>query len=429
MTDLLSRLRALKQPIRVAVIGIGSIGKGIVYQATITPGIRCVAIADLNLQKATQWAAYLGLNYQVVETASAMVDAIQQGKLAICENASLISGCESVDVQVDACSDIALGLIYAETAIHHHKHVVMMNSEADLTFGPYLLTRAKKEGVVYTSADGDQHTVIKRLINEVEMMGFKTVLAGNIKGYLDRTSNPTAIIPEAEKRYMDYKMCASYTDGTKLNIEMALVANGIGARVSQPGMHGPYVKDIYDIFSHFEFENLWDGATPIADYTIGTQPSGGVFVVGFNDHPHQQETLAWYPCRLGEGPFYVFHRPYHLGHFETMASIAEAYLDGWGILQPNFGFSTNVYAYAKKDLKASEMLDGVGGYTSYGLIENRSDNKTHPGLPICLAENVVLRRDFKKDEKIYFDDIQYKPHEERFEKFSLGMNEKIGGFR
>ncbi len=425
MTDLLSRLRSLEQPIRIGVIGIGSIGKGIVYQATITPGIQCVAIADLNLPKAIQWAEYLGLNYQVVETASAMEDAIQQGKLTICEDTSLISGCEAVDVQVDACSDIAMGLIYAETAINHHKHIVMMNSEADLTFGPYLLALANKEGVVYTSADGDQHTVIKRLINDVELMGFKTVMAGNIKGYLDRTSNPTAIIPEADKRFMDYKMCASYTDGTKLNIEMALVANGIGARVMQPGMYGPYVKDIYDVFSFFDFDALWDGTTPIADYTIGTQPSGGVFVIGFNDHPHQQETLAWYPCRLGVGPFYVFHRPYHLGHFEIMASIAEAYLDNWGILQPNFGFCTNVYAYAKKDLKAGEILDGVGGYTSYGLIENCTENQQTLGLPICLAENVSLRRDIKQDEKIFMGDILRRSSDERFKVYALEMDSKI----
>ena len=95
---------------------------------------------------------------------------------------------------------------------------------------PICLAHARKEGVVYTSADGDQHTVLKRLINEIELWGFQTVLAGNMKGYLDRYSNPTAIIPEAEKRFMDYQMCASYTDGTKLCIEMALIANAIGGQ-------------------------------------------------------------------------------------------------------------------------------------------------------------------------------------------------------
>ena len=283
------------------------------------------------------------------------------------------------------------------------------------------MKKALQAGVVYTSADGDQHTVLKRLINEIELWGFKIVLAGNMKGYLDRSSNPTTIIPEADKRFMDYQMCASYTDGTKLCIEMALTANAIGGRTTIPGMLGPRVKDIYDVFQHFDFATIWDGKTPLVDYVLGAYPSGGVFVIGFNDHPHQMETLGWYPCRLGPGPFYLFHRPYHLGHIETMACVAEAFLDGWAVLQPTYGFQTNVYAYAKKELHAGETLDGIGGYCAYGLIENCLDNENKPGLPICLAEDVHLRRDIRQGEKISLEDVDYSFSDPRFETYKLAM--------
>jgi len=415
MTDILTRLKALPQKIKVGVIGIGNIGKGIVYQADSTPGIECVAIADIRLQHAVDWAIRLGREYAVVENLAEMHTAIQRGKMAICSDGTLLAKCELMDVLVDSSSTIAGGMAFALAAIANHKHVVMMNSEADLIFGPYLLAKAEKEGVVYTSADGDQHTCIKRLINEIELWGFKTVLAGNMKGFLDRTSNPTAIIPEADKRFMDYKMCASYTDGTKMCIENALIANSIGARTAVPGGYGPRVKDVYELFDHFDFNALWDGKTPLVDYVLGAQPGGGVFAVGFNDHPHQMESLAWYPCRLGPGPFYVFHRPYHLSHFESMACIAEAYLDGWAILQPTYGLMTNVYAYAKKDLHKGDTLDGIGGYAAYGLIENASDNKGHPGLPICLAEEVTLNREVKKDEKIFMEDIILGEDRSKFE--------------
>lgn len=297
----------------------------------------------------------------------------------------------------------------------------MMNSEADLIFGPFLLAQARGAGVVYTDADGDQHTVLKRLINEIELWGFQTVLAGNMKGFLDRYSNPTAIIPEADKRFMDYKMCSSYTDGTKLCIEMALTANSIGGRTAVPGMLGPRVRDILEVFQHFDLPGLWDGKTPLVDYVLGAHPPGGVFVIGFNDHPHQVETLGWYPCRLGPGPFYVFHRPYHLGHIEAMACIAEAFLDGWALLQPTHGFMTNVYAYAKKDLRPGEVLDGVGGYAAYGLIENCVDNQVRPGLPICLAEDVSFREAVRKDEKILLEDVVHPPGDPRFETFQLAL--------
>jgi len=315
MTDLLTRLKSLSHPIRLGLIGIGHIGKGMLYQTTITPGIQCVAVADVHHERAVQWVESLQQPYRIVETISKMHAAIEQGQLAVCEDGNLIGRCDFVDVQADASGSIANGLSFALTAINHHKHVVMMNSEADLIFGPYLLSKAKHEGVVYTSADGDQHTVIKRLINETEFMGFKTVMAGNIKGYLNHYSNPTSIIPEAKKRSLDNKMCVSFTDGTKLNIEMALIANGIGGSATVPGMHGPRVEDTANIFSFFDFDTLWDGKTPIVDYIIGTYPPGGVFVVGYNDHPYQQGAMAYYPSKNGDGPVLCFSPALPFGSF------------------------------------------------------------------------------------------------------------------
>ena len=400
---------------------MGNIGRGIVYQAGATPGIECVAISDIILERTTSWAARLGREYMIVENLADMNDAIQKGRLAVCFDGNLVAKCELMDVLVESSNSISEGARFALTAISNKKHVVMMNAEADLIFGPYLLAQAKREGVVYTSADGDQHTVLKRLINQIELWGFQTVLAGNMKGFLDRYSNPTTIIPEADKRFMDYKMCTSYTDGTKLNIEMALIANSIGGRTEVPGMLGPQIKDIYDVFQHFNFHTLWDGNTPLVDYVLGAYPPGGVFVVGFNDHPHQMETLSWYPCRIGPGPFYIFHRPYHLGHIEVMACVVEAFLDGWAVLQPTYGFRTNVYAYAKKDLIQGDDLDGIGGAAAYGLIENCADNRFNPGLPICLAEDVKLRRKIPKDEKILLEDVIYDPDDPVFKTYQLAL--------
>lgn len=421
MPDLLSRLAVLPRKIRVGVIGIGNIGRGIVYQVDATPGMECIAIADIRPERAAAWAARLGRDFQVVDTRAEVLDAVNRGVLAVCADGLLIAGCEEIDVLVDASSSISGGAQFALAAIAANKHVVMMNSEADLIFGPYLLQQAQAAGVVYTSADGDQHTVLKRLMNDTELWGFKTVMAGNMKGFLDRYSDPTKIIPEAAKRFMDPRMCASFTDGTKLGIEMALTANAIGGKVITPGMVGPRVKDVYTVFEHVDFESVWDTDTPLVDYVLGAQPSGGVFVVGFNDHPHQVETLSWYPCHLGPGPFYVFHRPYHLGHIESVSCIAEAYLDGWAVLQPTHGFSTNVYAYAKKDLRPGEEMDGIGGYAAYGLIENCSENQLRPGLPICLANHVVVTRDIRRDDKIYWDDVTIPPDGPAFKYFELAQ--------
>jgi len=259
--------------------------------------------------------------------------------------------------------------------------------------------------------DGDQPTVLAHLIEELRFMGFELVMAGNIKGYLDRYTNPTRIIPEADKRDLDYKMCSSYTDGTKLSVEMAVLANGLDLRTVKPGMHGPRMDSIHDVFAHFDFGTLWDGTTGLVDYVLGAKPTGGVFAIGFTDRPYQQHTLEWFPPDMGPGPYYLFYRPYHLGHFETMKTVASAVLDHRSVLKPVFGYRTNVFAHAKIDLKKGDRLDGVGGYAAYGLIENLDDAALAPGVPICIAEKMTLTRDVPKDARIDWADVEYDPTE------------------
>ena len=206
-------------------------------------------------------------------------------------------------------------------ALRRGKHVVMMNSEADLAFGPWFLNLARQSGAVYTSCDGDQPAALMRLYRETTLWGFETVMAGNIKGYLRRDANPVDIIPEAEKRGLDPKMCASYTDGTKLCVEQALIANALGLRTDVPGMHGPRAESCLDVFRVFDLEALWRDRIGLTDYILGARPKGGVFLIGYHDHPYQKAMLDWFPSELGPGPFYVFERPFHLVHVEAMATL------------------------------------------------------------------------------------------------------------
>jgi len=422
MFNLLKQLKELKAPIKIGIVGIGSIGRGMVLQSGLTPNIDCMAIADLNLDKAIATAEQFNCPYTIVESMEEMNSAINNGKMAVCEDGDLIARCELLDVFVEATSSITGGGNYGVTAIQHDKHLIMMNYEADLMFGSYLMELAASKNLIYTVCDGDQPAVLKRIIEEVEFMQFKLVMAGNMKGFHDLYSNPTKIIPEADKRDLDYKMCASYTDGSKLCVEMAVLANGINARTSVPGMIGPRIGDIQEALTAYDFETIWDGKHPLVDYVLGARPGGGVFAIGYTDHPYQQSTLSWLPPNMGPGPFYLFYRPYHLCHFESMATIAEAIVNHRPVLKPDYGFKTNVYAYAKKNLKKGDPLDGMGGYACYGLIENCSENVAQPGMPICLAEDVTLKRDIAKDEKIYLDDVAYSEDHEGFVLFHLSVS-------
>jgi len=60
---------------------------------------------------------------------------------------------------------------------------------------------------------------------------------------------------------------------------------------------------------------------------------------------------------------------------------------------------------AKKDLKTGEIIDGIGGYTTYGLIELYDKAKKENLLPIGLSEGCRLKKDVKKDEPIRYGDV------------------------
>lgn len=414
MISLKQRLQSLDKDIRVAVVGIGSMGKALVYQINATPGMRPVAIADIHLKKAIDCAKWLQADYDIVDTIQDLNFAIQRGRLAITDNAELLASSNLVHVFVESSSSVFQGAMHAMKAISSHQHVVMMNFEADLMYGPLLLRAAEDEGVVYTCADGDKPTVIKKLVDEINLYGFELVMAGNVKNFQDRYTNPDKISFEADMRSLDHKMCSYFTDGTKVSVEMAVLANAINARTAVPGMHGYRASNIYDIFKLYNFDKEWDGKTPMVDYLLGSEPRGGVFVVGYTKDKFQQSTLGWFPPDIGPGPYYLFYRPYYLGHIEAIQCIAEAYFDSTARLQPAFGMKTNVFSYAKRDLKKGEVLDGKGGFKTYGMIENMSDNLDSPGLPILISENIVLKRDISRDQRITLNDVEFNPEHRPF---------------
>ena len=239
MFGLLDQLRKVKSPAKIGIVGIGSIGRGMVLQSSLTPGIECSAIADINLSRAIDVAKQFNYNYKVVDNLSELNDTIRKGQLAVCEDGNLIASSEQINVFIESTSSIIGGGLFGDRALDHNQHLIMMNYEADLMYGSYLMSKARRNNLVYTVCDGDQPAVIKRIIEEVEFMGFRTVMAGNMKGFLDRYVTPLSIKEEAEKRDLDPKMCASYSDGSKLCIEMAVMANGIGGYTATPGMFGP----------------------------------------------------------------------------------------------------------------------------------------------------------------------------------------------
>ena len=51
------------------------------------------------------------------------------------------------------------------------------------------------------------------------------------------------------------------------------------------------------------------------------------------------------------------------------------------------------------------MLDGIGGFTSYGVIDNFEASQAENALPMGLSQGCRLKRDIAKDEVIRSSDV------------------------
>jgi predicted homoserine dehydrogenase-like protein len=398
-------------PIRVAMVGAGFMGRGIALQiVTAVPGMRLVAIANRTLANAERAFTEAGADDVVaVADAAELSAAITDGRAAVTSDPLLVATQREVEAVIEVTGAVEEGARVVLAAIEHRKHVILMNAELDGTVGPILRRRADAAGVVYTNADGDQPGVQLNLYRFVKAIGVRPVLCGNIKGLHDPYRNPTTQEAFAKQWGQNPTMVTSFADGTKISFEQAIVANATGMRVARRGMHGPTVESGTHIDAArdlFSLDELLDGPG-IVDYVVGAVPSPGVFVLGTHDHPVQQHYLNLY--KMGDGPLYCFYTPWHLCHFEVPLTVARAVLFGDAAIAPVRGPLVDVVAAAKVDLEAGQELDSLGGYLTYGLAENADVVAAEGLLPIGLAPGSRLVRDVAKDAVLTRDDVEPPP--------------------
>jgi predicted homoserine dehydrogenase-like protein len=404
----LERRERDNRPIRVAMVGAGFMARGIALQFLQSiVGMRLVAIANRRLAGAERAYREAGATeVQPVETERALDDAIARGRYAITEDALLLCRAGGVDAILEVTGSVEAAACVVMEAIRHGKHIVLMNAEVDGTLGPILQVHARRAGVVLTNADGDQPGVIMNLYRFVRGIGVRPVLCGNIKGLHDPHRTPATQAAFAARWGQSATMVTSFADGTKISFEQAIVANATGMRVARRGMLGPTVSpgtSIHEAAGWYPHDALLDGPG-IVDYVVGASPGSGVFVLGVHDDPRQRHYLNLY--KLGEGPLYCFHTPYHLCHFEAPQSIARAVDFGDATIAPLDGPVVDVVAAAKTELREGSIIDGIGHFMTYGLCENADVAVAERLLPMGLAEGCRLRRNIAKDEVLTYDDVE-----------------------
>jgi predicted homoserine dehydrogenase-like protein len=405
----LQKLESTGRPIRVGMVGAGASGRAIALQlGTPAPGIRLTAIANRTVQHAERAFREAGVTtWHRAETARQAEATIAKGLSVVTDDPSVLTSCEAIDIIVEVTGTIEPAARVVLDAFDHGKHVVLVNAELDSLLGPILKVRADQAGVVLTHTDGDEPGVAMTLLRYLRTLGVRPVAAGNIKGMVDYYRNPATQRAFAEKHDLDVKKVTSFADATKLSMETTVLANATGFRAGRRGMYGPACEHVREMANLLPPDDML--STGLVDYALGASPHTGAFVIAYEDSPLKRTQLAYY--KLGDGPFYVFYTPYHLPHVQIASTIGRAVIHRDPTVAPIAGPICEVVAVAKRDLKAGERLDGIGGFCTYGLIDNAASARAMAALPVGLSEDCVMLRDASKDDVISFDDVA--SHRER----------------
>jgi predicted homoserine dehydrogenase-like protein len=409
---LLQARRAAGKPIRVALIGAGKFGSMFLSQVPHTPGLEVPVIVDLDPGRAREACRSVGW------------DDARIAATKFTDDGSAATG-GNIEVIVEATGNPAIGIRHARAAIGAGKHIVMVNVEADVLAGPLLAEEARRAGVVYSLAYGDQPALTAELVDWARATGFGVVAAGKGTKYLPAYHDVTpadvwghyGLTPgEAQSAGMNPQMFNSFLDGTKSAIEMAAIANATGLDVPAGGLKFPPcgVDDLPHVMRPREAGGVLD-KSGVVEVVSSLERDGrpvfrdlrwGVYVVLQAPNEYAADCFKQYGLKTdASGRYAAMYKPYHLIGLELNISILSAALRREPTGQPH-DFRGDVASVAKRDLRAGEMLDGEGGYTVWGKLMPAAASLKAGALPIGLAHRVRLKNDIAHGAVVRWNDVE-----------------------
>jgi predicted homoserine dehydrogenase-like protein len=357
---------------RIGIIGSGFIARGLIMALENQPDLRVTSVLTRSkIRSRTDFPA-AGLLTNSIDTFI-----------------------EDADLVVECSGDVRSSTEFLESVMRKKKAVITMNAELQVTTGSYFA----RKGYI-TEAEGDQPGCLAALNQESRQMGFQPLVYGNVKGFLNHDPNPEDMAFWAKKQGISIDKTVAFTDGTKIQIEQALVANGLNAGIAREGMLGISADDVQSGGSVLAKEAKTLGY-PISDYVLSPKSPAGVFIVA----EHQERVkpyLIYY--KLGEGPYYTLLRNYHLCHFEILKTIRQVLRGDAPLLNNSVKPRISVAAIAKKDFRTGDRIRrGIGSFEIRGIAVRIAE---HPGhIPVGLVEDVVVTSPISRGQMLTVDDV------------------------
>ena len=400
-----------KRPVRVGLLGAGQMGTGLISQIEKMHGIKVAAVADVRkdrayeaYQEASVDKALLVKNDDDPEKAA---QAIESGKRVACHTSDMIVQIPNLDIVVESTGIPEVGAKFCYDAILARKSVVNMNVETDVVVGYQLAKMAKAAGVVYTLVAGDEPGSVKELYDFADTLGFEIVCIGKGKNNpLHPQATPDSVAESARVQHMNPKMLAAFEDGTKTMAEMTAMSNGTGYAPEVRGAHGPTVMEVADlpkVFCPKQDGGILETRHAV-EYAMG-KIAPGVFIIITTDQPKIMADLNYLHVSH-HGNYWALYRPYHMANLETPISILRAFFYHEETLATHNAPTAETITMAKRDLKAGEKVDYLGGYTVYGNIEKAGVARKEGLVPLGLTVGATLTRDVKQGQPLHYSEVE-----------------------
>lgn len=434
---------AATRRVRAGVVGVGEFGVSLAARDRRLERLSVSALADLDVDRACERLERAGLardGLAVCDSVAQALAALEAGKRVIASDAAILPQLP-LDVVVDATGDPETAARTADAGIRNGRHVVLASKEADSVIGPVLYRKARAAGLVYSQVDGDQPSLLIKLVAWARELGLEVLSGGKASEYdfvydpgadtvatrtksvhvpgmrelweLPHARRPETVAARAEMlALLPQKSAPDFC-------EMGIVANATGLKPDQPGMHAPVARTIElpELFCRRDEGGLFaaSGAVDIFNcFRRADEASfaGGVFVI-VDIHDDATFEVLKGKCipASRKGSRLLLYNPTHLLGVEAPITILAAALCGHASAGADFRPRCDFVARAARDLPAGTVL-AIGDQHTHS-VPDLQPNLVDAGpiaagrpLPYYLATGNRLARAVKAGEHLTADMVE-----------------------
>jgi len=436
---------AREKTVRAAIVGAGEFGTSFIFQARRVPGLEVPAVCNRTVEKAV--AAYINAGISeddvcVCESETEVKKAFDRGKFIAVSDGMLLMGLP-LDVLVEGTGNPEVAATYADAAISNGMHVAMVSKEADSVVGPILFEKARKNGLVYTSVEGDQPSLLIGMITWGRTLGMNIICAGKSSEY-DFIYDPEAKtvaclervvrVPEFDDLWLignrgakeiAEKRSAMLADipqhATPDLCEMGVVCNATGMKPSIETFYAPVARtnEVPEFLTTRDRGGLLAEAGVVDVFNCLRRPdeagmSGGVFIIVECEDKASWKVLEakGHPTNRNGTSAMIYHPVHLLGVEAPISVLAAGLLDhatGGEEMKP----VCDLVGRVETDLKAGTVLEAVGhhhvieGVESL-LVDGIKATGKNP-VPFYMIDKTELIRDVPAGAIISCDMVSHAP--------------------